>query len=116
MCGLDLFILLIYICEKAKCASAVTTGWRIVEYEKCFIGDIVFDNAMVEDLTVYSNIEAWRGSWKKNHSFNIGFIECSCPKDATMVDLNMSTYRASLASLCATLNVDWPLLFLTELW
>jgi hypothetical protein len=42
----------------------------------------------------------------------MGFLECCCPKDEVVVDLNMSIGGASLAFLFATLNVDWPLLFL----
>ena len=71
-----------------------------------FISVIVFNNTMVEDLTMNSNNEAWRGSQGKNLTLIMGFIEFCCLQDGVVIELNVSIGTTSIASLFTTLIVN----------
>jgi hypothetical protein len=56
-----------------------------------FKGDVVFNNATLEDLTLDSTKHAYKGSREKSPAFMMGFLECCSPSRGMVVDLNIST-------------------------
>ena len=78
----------------------------LLDLTNAFISAIVFNNTMVEDLTMNSNNEAWRGSQGKNLTLIMGFIEFCCLQDGVVIELNVSIGTTSIASLFTTLIVN----------